>query len=201
MMQQCLPPGNPPMRPLDLFERTLPSIWRVHCKTLADEWDVVGLFNWEDKPQERTIEFEQIGLPNDAEVAAFEFWQSELLGVYRRQLKLTMAPQTSRIVALRRAADVPQVVGTDMHLLAGYHEIPVTRWDSDKLILLGECRRAAGLSGRIFVRVPPKYSPKFNFPLDAESAGLTHVRDQLWMLEVRFEQPTRTWSIPFTKLN
>jgi hypothetical protein len=69
------------------------------------------------------------------------------------------------------------------------------------LILSGECRRAAGLSGRIFVRIPPPYSPKFNFPLDAESASLTHVRDQLWMLEVRFEQPTHTWSIPFTKLN
>src|SRR5439155_4879946 len=33
MMQQCLPPGAPPMRPIDLFDRTVPSIWKLHCKT------------------------------------------------------------------------------------------------------------------------------------------------------------------------
>ena len=36
LMQQCLPPGNPPMRPLDLFERDLPSVWHIKVKNDAD---------------------------------------------------------------------------------------------------------------------------------------------------------------------
>jgi len=82
MTQQCLPPGNPPARPLDLFERELPSLWHMHCQHDAGQWDAVGVFNFEDQTQERTIDLESLGLPAGAEVVAFEFWEEKLLGVY-----------------------------------------------------------------------------------------------------------------------
>ena len=86
MMQQCLPPGNPPARPLDLFERELPSLWHMHCKNAAGEWDAVGVFNFEDQPQERTVELSSLGLPADAEVAVFEFWEEKFLGTHKERV-------------------------------------------------------------------------------------------------------------------
>ena len=47
MMQQCLPPGNPRARPLDLFDRQMPSLWHMHCRNDAGQWDAVGVFNFE----------------------------------------------------------------------------------------------------------------------------------------------------------
>src|SRR5205823_8392355 len=72
MMQACLPAGNPPMKPLDLFEHEIPSIWHVHCKNDADEWDVVGLFNFENKPEERMVDFASLGLATNVDAAVFE---------------------------------------------------------------------------------------------------------------------------------
>jgi hypothetical protein len=111
MMQQCLPPGGPPMKPLDLFERDIPSIWQVHCRGRGDDqWDIVGLFNFDDQPQERAIPFSSLDLPAAADVAVFEFWREHFEGIHRGGFKMTLPPHTSRILSLRRLRDVPQVV-------------------------------------------------------------------------------------------
>ena len=197
MMQQCLPPGNPPMKPIDLFERTIPSIWQIHCKNAADEWDVIAFFNFEDKPQDRTIDFTRLGLPVDADVLAFEFWESNFIGQYRGSITLALPAQSSRILALRRATGRPQVVGTDMHLLQGYHELRKLAWDDKARTLSVQYRRAAGLQGRAFLYVPAGHAPHFDFPLAETSARLTHVKDRLWMQEIDFAAPGRDCSIRF----
>ena len=78
-------------------------------------------------------------------VAVFEFWQSKLLGVIPDRLTLDMAPMTSRVLLVRPVAEHPQVIGTDMHVLGGYHELTSVAWDA----ATGELRR----------RVPPGAGP------------------------------------------
>jgi len=199
MMQQTLPPGNPPMRPIDLFGRTIPSVWWVHCKNAADEWDIVGLFNFEKSPQVRTVEFASLGLPADAEVAVFEFWRAEFLGVHKERITLTLPPQTSRILSIRRLTGTPQVIGTDMHVLQGYHEIKRLAWDAQTHTLSGECERMPGLSCKLFVYVPDGFAPHFEFPLTDKSARLTHVAGRLWAHEIDFADARRAWTIPFSR--
>jgi hypothetical protein len=48
LMQQCMPPGNPPMRPVDLFGRDIPSVWHIRATNAVEAWDVVGLFNFNE---------------------------------------------------------------------------------------------------------------------------------------------------------
>jgi hypothetical protein len=200
MMQQCLPPGAPFMRPIDLFDRDVPSIWHLHCKTAADEWDVVGLFNFEDQPRELTVSFASLGLKADADRAVFEFWQQRLLAVEREHFAMTLAPHTSRIVSIRKLSGVPQVVGTDMHVLQGFHELPEVKWDAAAKTLSGRCRRAAGMEGQLFVYVPSGLEPKFDFPLRDSSAHLTHIDGRLWSRELVFKGDVVDWSIPFSEI-
>lgn len=199
MMQQCLPPAGPPMRPIDLFDRTIPSIWWIHCKTDADEWDIVGLFNFEDALQERTVDWATLGLPADAEAAVFEFWREELVGICKERIKMSLPPQSSRILSIRRLTGRPQVIGTDMHVLQGHHEIKRLTWDPKANTLSGACERMAGVSGRLFIDVPPGFTPHFDFPLTDKSARLTHVAGRLWMHELSFKEARRDWSIPFDR--
>jgi hypothetical protein len=197
LMQQCMPPGNPPMRPLDLFEREVPSVWHLKMTNAAGAWDVVGLFNFDRPPATRAVRYADLGLDPRAEYAVFEFWEERFLGVLRDGVELSLPGESSRILSIRRVTGVPQLVGTDMHLLQGWHEVKQVAWDEKVRVLSGRYVRMPGLRGKAFFRIPPGYTPKFEFPLGPDSARLTHVADQLWMQEVEFTERDFSWTIPF----
>jgi hypothetical protein len=197
LMQQCLPPGNPPMRPLDLFERDVPSVWQLRLTNQAESWQVIGWFNFHARPEPRAVNFGDAGLDPGAEYAVFEFWEEKFLGVHRGGIELTLPPQCSRVISLRKITGVPQLIGTDMHLLQGHHEISRLAWDAQHGVLSGRYRRAPGLQGKAFFLVPAGYSPRFDFPLSPAAARLTHLDGPLWMHEVQFTGTEFDWAIPF----
>jgi alpha-galactosidase len=199
MMQQCLPPGNPRGRPLDLFERERPSLWHMHCRNEAGSWDVVGVFNFEDQPQERRVELAALGLPADAEVAVFEFWQEKFLGRHRRDVRLMLAPRTARILLIHRAATGPQMIATNMHLLGGYHEIKRLAWDEKRLLLAGRYERAAGLGGKVYFLLPDGYWPLADSPAAKGLTRWSKVGHNLWCQEVQFQDSGLDWTTPFER--
>lgn len=195
MMQQCLPPGNPLARPLDLFERRLPSLWHMHCKNAADEWDVVGLFNFEDQAEERTLDLSALKFAPAAPAAVCEFWEGKFLGVQRRSVIVNLPPHSSRVLIVRRLTGRPQVIATDMHLLGGYHELTQLTWDAARRQLSGQYRRAPGLSGNSFLYVPAGFRPRANGA--SQPTTLKHLGDNLWSHQVQFKTATADWSIDF----
>jgi hypothetical protein len=199
MMQQCLPPGNPLARPLDLFERQLPSLWHMHCANNAGEWDVVGLFNFEDQPQQRTVALSALGLPAGSKVTVFEFWEEKLLGTYQDQVALMLAPRTARILLIHRQPLRPQVIATNMHVLGGYHEIQRMAWDDQQLVLSGTYRRAAGLDAKAYLYVPDGYRPLTNAPGLRGLRRLVRIDANLWAEEVQFQNAQVDWAVPFER--
>lgn len=200
MMQQCLPAGGPAMRPLDLFERSIPSLWHVHCKTRVDEWDVVGVFNFEDEPQDFRIDLDRLGIGKADKAAVFEFWNERFLGVKQGQFDVHLTPRETQIIVIRKVIPRPFLVGTDMHALAGYHELVEMRWDEQATTLSGRYRRAPGMQGRAYFYVAPDaYEPRGSFPLSEQAAKLTNLGNGLWMQEIPFVGPEVSWSIPFSR--
>ncbi|MBL9208685.1 MAG: alpha-galactosidase [Opitutaceae bacterium] len=199
MMQQCLPAGAPAMRPVDLFERVVPSLWHLKPTTAVEQWDVVGVFNFDEQPAVRSVRFDRLGLDLQAEYAVFEFWQEKYLGTVRGGLDLELPPESSRILSIRRITGRPQLIGTDMHVFQGYHELKAMQWDESTLRLSGRYERMPGLSQRAYFLIPTGYSPKFEFPLSPGSARLTHVQGNLWMQEVDFVNRAVSWALPFEK--
>ena len=197
LMQQCMPPGNPPMRPLDLFERDIPSVWHIRATNNCEAWDVVGLFNLTGQPQSRAVSFEQLGLKTNAEQFVFEFWEEKFLGRLKGGLELVLPPESSRILSIRHVTDHPQLIGTDLHLLQGVHEIQSLNWDAKTATLSGVYRRVPGIAGKAFFYLPDGWFPKFEFPLSPASAQLTHVEGPIWMQELAFTSEKLAWSLPF----
>lgn len=194
MMQQCLPAGNPLARPLDLFDRRLPSLWHMHCKNAADEWDVVGLFNFEDRAEDRTLDLAALRAPAGP-AAVYEFWEGKFLGAERRSVTVNLPPHSSRILIVRRLTGRPQVIATDMHVLGGYHEMTRLAWDADRRQLAGQYRRAPGLSGRAVLYVPAGFRPRVD--ATGRSAELEKTGDNLWSHRVQFKTATADWAIDF----
>jgi hypothetical protein len=197
LMQQCMPPGNPPMRPLDLFDRAVPSVWHLRIARQFESWDVIGLFNFDPAPATRAVRFDALGLDPGTECAVFEFWEERFLGLRRGEVELTLPGMSSRILAIRRGTGRPQLLGTDLHVLQGWHEIKQLEWDARAGTLAGVYRRMPGVAGKAFFLVPEGYAPRFEFPLGPASARLTHVEGPLWMQEFAFAEPEHRWSIPF----
>jgi alpha-galactosidase len=197
MAQQVLPPGTPPMRPLDLFERAIPSVWHVRCERPFAQWHVVGLFNLEDQPQVRSVELSDLGLAADGSALVFEFWEERFVGVHPGRVELELPPNSSRVLFVHQMTGDPQLLGTNLHILGGYHELSRLEWDADARELRGACRRMPGATGRVYVYLPETYAPKFDFPLAETSARLTHVGNRVWMLELEFPDTEVEWTIPF----
>ncbi len=197
MMQKCLPPGNPTARPLDLFQRAMPSLWHTHCKSEVGEWDAVGVLNFEDHPQEQTIELAALGLPEGTEVTVFEFWEEKFLGSYKDRVTVSLAPHTARVLLIHRRPTRPQVIATDMHLLGGYHEIKRLMWDEPSRTLAGCCRRMPGVSGRVYVYVPDGYRLRGGTAQADSSIELTHVGGPLWMKQIVFDKADAEFSTSF----
>jgi Melibiase len=200
MMQQCMPAGNPAMRPVDLFDRDIPSVWHIKAKNDADSWDVVGLFNFNDKVEARSVRFDQLGLDPNAQYAVFEFWEEKFIGLLKTGVELNLPPESSRILSIRRVTGKPQLIGTDMHVLQGYHELKRLQWSDVQLALSGHYHRMPGLKTKAFFLVPNGFAPRFEFPLSPRSARLTHVEGNVWMQEIEFQTSDFTWTIPFEKV-
>jgi hypothetical protein len=166
-------------------------------KNETEAWDVVGLFNFATNTEPRSVVFNRLGLDPAADYAVFEFWEEKMLGIHKSGVELTLPPESSRIISIRKLTHVPQLVGTDMHLLQGYHEVKGITWDAKKSVLAGNYRRMGGIPGKAFFYLPEGYAAKFEFPLSPASARLTHVEGKLWMQEVDFADQDLVWSIPF----
>ena len=197
LMQKVLPPGVPALRPLDLFQRTIPSVWHLHCERPFGSWEVIGLFNHEDSPQLRRVDLAALGLKGDEEAAVFEFWEERFVGLCKGRVELELPPNSSRVLFVHRLTARPQLLGTDMHILGGYHDVTALAWDQEKRVLSGRCRRLPGASGRVYLYIPPGYTPRFDFPLNAASANLTNLGGGVWMKELEFREAEVAWTVPF----
>ncbi len=128
-----------------------------------------------------------------------EFWEEKFLGVHKEQVTLLLAPQTARILLIRRLPARPAVIATNMHLLGGYHEIERLTWDETTLTLSGSCRRMPGVAGRVYFYVPAGYQPHRD-PAQTDASPLTHVDGPLWSAELVFDTAEAEFSTAFDRV-
>jgi hypothetical protein len=168
----------------------------MHCKNAAGQWDAVGVFNFEDEAQERTVELSSLGLPADSEVVVFEFWEEKFLGTHRERVTVSLPPGTARILLIHRLPARPAVIATNLHVLGGYHEIQRLAWDEQRLTLSGRCRRMSGVSGRVYLYVPEGYRLQAS-PASVPVSPLTHLAGPLWSVELVFDQAEAEFDVSF----
>jgi len=108
------PPGRLYVR--DWLEKEMAEHLELPLSGAAGEWKVIGLFNWGDRPGEKTLDL-------GAESHVLEFWSQD----YRRGGRLTfkLPAHSGRLLAVRPVSDGPQFVGSSLHFSQGYE---VSEW-------------------------------------------------------------------------
>jgi len=113
------------IRPMDLFpvERNK-RIWDLKINHLGRNYDVVGVFNFNENQAERTLlSWAELGLPAHQPVHVFDFWNAEYLGAWRGGLAVPLAPASCRVLTLLPCEDRIQLVSTSRHITQGWVDL------------------------------------------------------------------------------
>ena len=149
VVRRLLPSYPTSGRPLDLFERHYPEVWRYPIDgTLAGSdasWMVLGLLNWgrnfdfdadgepaemADEARTYRVELADLGLDPDTDYLAHEFWSETFLGTVRGTLEHEVPAHGQAVIALREALGHPQLLGHDRHVTQGGTDLIEERWDA-----------------------------------------------------------------------
>ncbi len=118
LLAPVLSPGG---RALDLLEHEMPELYDLPLSAPWGSWHVVLVANWQERPREKSLQIERLGLAADRPLHVFDFWDracSRHIGPVLALGKL--APHASRLLRLC-PADLPGpcLAGSTLHITQG----------------------------------------------------------------------------------
>jgi len=161
MIKKILPVTDNAMIPCDLFESCYPdtpSVYRYDVKKYYDEYTVMAIFNFKNKPIRRQLNTGEI-IKDDSECMVYDFWNEHCLGSISGVVNVNIPAHDVRVLRFTKARTHPWVIGTDMHLTQGDVEMKHLRWDQEEMTLKGVFNRPAGETGRVFIHIPKGLEP------------------------------------------
>jgi alpha-galactosidase len=128
LLVPILSPGG---RALDLLDREMPELYQVPLRTGWSAWQLLLVGNWSDRPREHSLELERLGLPVEAPVHVFDFWQRRYTRHSGPRIELgRLEPHASRLLRLspvEPAPSAPCLVGDTLHITQG---LEISNWEA-----------------------------------------------------------------------
>jgi len=170
VIRRILPAEPEAARPIDVLERSYPEHFRRRVERSFERWTIEGLFNWGTNEDLRTEPATPLGeAPRRFTVEItepsllYEFWSGRFLGRFQADTEVEVAPRSALIIAVRKESGVPQLLGTNRHLLMGATDLSALGFDPGTKVLSGELVAVRGSTTAPFVSelavyVPPGYT-------------------------------------------
>ncbi len=127
-------PGVGGAAPIDTFrgDGRQPAVYAMPIHRSFEDWHVAGIFNMEDLYENFVLPLGDVAGPGSYHI--FDYWTEQYLGRCRGDVAIKDVPAHGcRILAIRRATGVPQLVGTNMHILQGAVDIDDCRFEGQTL--------------------------------------------------------------------
>jgi hypothetical protein len=144
ILKRTMPSHGLLPRPVDLFDRALPSIWLLADPRKDGPRDVVALYNWGDTAETFDESCERIGLDRQAEYQAFSYWDNRMVDSFQGRVRLTVPAQSCAILAVRPVGGHPQVLSTSRHVTQGIVDLAEEHWIPVRDALRGRSLLVAG---------------------------------------------------------
>jgi hypothetical protein len=198
-LRRLVPSHPTAARPLDVFEREFPEVYRLDLETpedgLEERWTLFGLFDLglnvdtttqpytvvEDDlaPTTHVIDLAEQGL--EGPQLAYEFWTQEFLGVVTERLSVEVPSHDGRVVALRPLQEVPQLLGWNRQISMGGTLVHSSTWSQGVLTVTAEL--AGGSEDLPFPYEVAVYVPEGFTPVEAGLDADLGVVTQEWVDE------------------
>jgi hypothetical protein len=130
------------VRPLDLFKAARNKrIWDLKINHLGRNYDVVGLFNFDEaKPLPTFLSWKDLGLPEEKAFHVFDFWNKEYLGEFEKGLSVDVLPASVRLLTILPAGENIQLISTNRHVTQGPVDLISNKFDAAKNSFTGKSR-------------------------------------------------------------
>ncbi len=199
LLKRAIPSHNLLPRPVDLFDQRTPRIWLLEDKHRGMPFYVVGLFNWSDKDDaEIEATYERIGLPRADKYITFDYWANKFGTLAGDALDESIEPASCRILAVRPAADRPQLISTSRHITQGVIDVIEESWDGKTKTLRGSSRVVGGDTYELRIAKPAGGELKLS-NVNAD-ASIQIVGEEPLGWRVRIDTPANKdvrWSVQF----
>lgn len=133
IMKRCMASHTGVARPVDAFDKTLPSIWLATDKKSGTNRTVLGLFNWDTTVQKIRTSLSYAGLNDKTSYYAFDFWANKPLEVIKGSIEKELPSESSMVIALRAKENHPVVVSTSQHITQGMTDLLAENWAGNSL--------------------------------------------------------------------
>jgi len=185
-----LPPHQGKSRIIDLLEDALPRILTLKIHKDYDDWDLVGLLNWNSAPSDIQLDLSRLGLKNGQYYHVFSFWDQKYQGKLKNKATIGKVPaHSASLLSIREALNRPQLVSSTMHITQGGPELRNVLWREKEKVLEIALSHPSRRSGKLFVHVPQPFRFSSATSKEAEvRVEKTSTGDSLLVLETSFEQ-------------
>ncbi|HOT90632.1 MAG TPA: alpha-galactosidase [Anaerolineae bacterium] len=154
LFSALLPPLLEGMDVLDLFQKEMPEEVSVPIARPWGHWRLVGLFNWTQKPIERTLPAE-LSLDKRKPYHLFDFWERRYLRIEPGALPpvFHLPPHGAALLGIRPVISGVHLVATTFHISQGAE---ITEWhaETNTLTLTLDIKRLA--RGEVWLALPAR---------------------------------------------
>ena len=152
MLAPVLSPGG---RALDLLEREMPELYDLPLSAPWGSWHMVLVANWQERPRDKSLKVERLGLPADRPLHVFDFWGRTCSRHTGPDLHLgTLAPHASRLLRLCLAdGPGPCLAGSTLHITQGLEVVSLRMESATRVVVeLRDLGRPA--EGELWLALP-----------------------------------------------
>ena len=199
ILKSVFPAQN--IRPLDLFPSTRHKhIWDLKINHLGRDYDVVGLFDFNEKKSKTLfLGWKDLGYSDTSLVQVFDFWNKEYLGAWRKGIAVTLSPTSCRVLTLLKDNGNIQLISTSRHITQGYVDLVSLEYDRSSRTFHGISKVIKGAPYEMFFAYPRGE----NFVVKSAKAADVEVKtiDHQGWAEVQFTSPKTTeiyWEVSFS---
>jgi alpha-galactosidase len=205
VVRKVLPTYPGESRPLDLFTRHYPEVWRLDVDGTMEgsdtAWTVLGLLNWgrnfdwntdlgaremPDEARTYTVALADLGLDPSADYLAHEFWSETFLGVVSGDFTHEVGAHGHAVVALRPVLGHPQLLGTNRHFTQGATDLVEETWDEASRTLALTFRVDAGSAEAVPFEYRVRVYAPTGYAVDAAASTGGEVTQDGEVVTVRF---------------
>jgi len=169
---------------MEWFDLDAPSRLRLDLDNSTGAWHLLASINWDDEPQDITLNLREFGLDPQLQYFAREFWSQKTHHITRGKLLREHLPAHGTLllaVRLLTPGD-PQYLGSDMHISQG---LEVSHWKVSPRRVEVKLTRPGNAEGAVALRLP---RPPKKALLDGEECTWEAIQSGVYSIALNFNQ-------------
>jgi hypothetical protein len=137
ILQQTLPVAD--VRSMNLYPYfSMLPVWNLFVRNkILNPYNVVALFNWNDKPENIGFLIKELGLAAAANYIGYEYWTQTYLGAINEKFEMNIPPRSVRLLALHKQDETPKWISSDRHISQNGIELKAYGWDDGNKVISG----------------------------------------------------------------